>query len=294
MSKFVHIEKPTVLKTKPYQSTDKRLTDDDKFLVYQPMVLQVGSSVKEGVHWKFSLAGGQSLNGKNTWYVWEGHGAIEDSASSAPGRTPSPKGKGSLIDRVVACYRERDYPLFTKPGEKNLVGIEGMNKDGTYNNDAPNVFNDLIGVFHFNSDGSAEWDCLYTATTEPGRYYTVVRPNSQGAARLALGPHRSWIIGLHKNQYEALCQWGGNVKVYRDKNKDYSREGDRATVGGYGINIHHGGNAPVNDIGRYSAGCQVVRSIQEFQNFMRIVKADPRRKQKGFVYTYTLLWSRWV
>ena len=137
---------------------------------------------------------------------------------------------------------------------------------------------------------------LYVGTTEPGRYYTVQKVlNNKGAARLELGQQRCWQIGLHNNQYEALVQKDVPVNVRRDGNKDFSRKEDELDRGDFGINIHHGGDSPVNDIGLYSAGCQVIRSTTDFAEFMRIVKSDPRwQANSDYIFKYTLLWGGWL
>lgn len=288
-SYVLKIARPTTLKQAAVQSTE--LPEDKKFVVLEvPQEFPVLAYKYENQHYKITFAD-QTLKGFNTWYVYDDHVDLVDRA----GKSVKQARFGSLAEKVVACCEERGYSLDRGIGEVNIIGIEGMNPDSTPNQDAPNVFNDLMGCLVF-ENGQPKFKCLYVATTEPGRYYTIKRVlNAKGAARLELGQQRCWQIGHHNGQYEALVQTGAPVKVRRDGNKDFSREGDVLDTGYFGINIHHGGNNPVNDIGRYSAGCQVIRSTRDFTEFMQIVKSDPRwQSNDRYVFKYTLLWGRWL
>jgi hypothetical protein len=285
---ILKVVKPTTFKTEAIQSSF--LPEDKKVVIEEvPQEFPVLAYKHENQHYKVSLAD-QTIKGFNTWYVYDGHVELRDRT----GKSIEKAHPGSLAEKVVACCSERGYSLDKGTGEINLIGIEGMNPDGTPNQDAPNVFNDLIGCLIF-ENGQPKFKCLYVGTTEPGRYYTINKLNKNGAARLELGQQRCWQTGLHNGKYEALIQTGAPVIVRRDGNKDFSREGDVLDTGFFGVNIHHGGSNPVNDIGRYSAGCQVIRSTSDFAQFMRIVKSDPRwQANRAYIFKYTLLWGRWL
>jgi len=288
-SYILKIARPTTLKQSTMQGTE--LPEDKKFVVVEaPQEFLVLAYKYENQHYKVTFAD-QMFKGFNTWYVYDGHVELVDRSGKSVKRSHA----GSLAEKVVACCEERGYSLDRGTGEVNLVGIEGMNPDGQLNQDAPNVFNDVIGCLVF-ENGQPKFKCLYVGTTEPGRYYTIKRVlNAKGAARLELGQQRCWQVGRHNGQYEALVQTGAPVKVRRDGNKDFSRQGDVLDTGNFGINIHHGGNNPVNDIGRYSAGCQVIRSTKDFAQFMQIIKSDLRwQANQKYIFKYTLLWSRWL
>jgi hypothetical protein len=78
-----------------------------------------------------------------------------------------------------------------------------------------------------------------------------------------------------------------DVSVHRDLNKDGERIGDKIDVGsGFGINQHSGHDAPVDNIGKASAGCLVGRRHDEHVEFMRLIKTDPRFKKASRGYTY--------
>jgi hypothetical protein len=289
-SYILKVVRPTTLKQEAIQSSE--LPEDKKFVIEEvPQEFPVLAYTHENQHYKVSFAD-QTMKGFNTWYVYDGHVKLLDKTGKAIKKTHP----GSLAEKVVACCEERGYSLDRGTGEINLVGIEGMNLDGTPNEDQPNVFNDLIGCLIF-ENGQPRFSCLYVGTTEPGRYYTVKKVlSAKGAARLELGQQRCWQTGPHgKTKYEALVQTGAPVKVRRDGDKDFSREGDVLDTGYFGVNIHHGGDNPINDIGRYSAGCQVIRSTRDFDKFMQIVKSDPRwQANHRYIFQYTLLWGGWL
>lgn len=197
--------------------------------------------------------------------------------------------------RIVRSMERRNYAVNRKPGEINIVYLEGADEDGTPNNDGPNEFNDRRIVITFRNDEPVivgNWE----ATCEPGRRYTEhPLPGVAGAARIAFGQYRAWQVGVHRNHHEALVQTGGVVTVCRDVNKDYERDGDRRTTGFYGINQHHGYDCPQDDIRTASAGCLVGRTVAGHRAFMALVKSDPRYlRDKRFVFATTIMPAEWV
>lgn len=205
--------------------------------------------------------------------------------------TPAPPPKPEPLDlagRIVRVMRLNAYKLFTAPGEMNTVYVEGMGPDGVKNDNAPNEFNDSRIVITF-IDGKPKIVGAWEATTEPGRYWTQNRMNPQGAARIEFGQFTAWQLGMH-HSHEALVQTGGPVTVYRDDNEDYDRKGDRKDTGYFGINQHWGYDFPKNDLGRSSAGCLVGRMKKGHEEFMGLMKSDPRFKANPrFVFTATVL-----
>lgn len=195
-----------------------------------------------------------------------------------------------LASRIVRAMERRKLFVDRKSGEINIIYLEGANEDGLPNGDKPNEFNDRRIVFTFKG-GKPVIIGNWEATCEPGKRYTEnTLPGVDGAARIAFGQYRAWQVGIHRNHHEALVQTGGAVTVCRDVNKDYERDGDRQTTGYYGINQHHGYDMPVNDIGGSSAGCLVGRTVKGHQEFMALVKSDPRyRVNKTFVFSATIL-----
>jgi hypothetical protein len=132
-----------------------------------------------------------------------------------------------------------------------------------------------------------KWEILFsqTATTEPGRFYTLNPMNKAGAARIAFGYHPpAWGEGLHKGIQPALIQ-RGKVRISRDANRDGKR--NRKTEPEFmtrpvGIN-HHSTNAKFNSesIGKHSAGCLVGKEVNLHLTFIQMLRFDPRRVHAG-------------
>jgi hypothetical protein len=161
----------------------------------------------------------------------------------------------------------------------NVVYVEGMNPDGTANDNAPSVFNDLRLAFSISTGGAPVVLGSWEGTTEPSLFWTEHPMNPAGAARIQFGQYKAWSVGLHhpglKGQHEALVQVRP-VTVCRDLNKDFQRTNDRTDTGVFGINQHWGYDRPRDDLGKSCAGCLVGRTEDGHREFMRIAKSDPR------------------
>ncbi len=199
-----------------------------------------------------------------------------------------------LATRVIRYMQKLNYTLFTGNKEKNIIYIEGMNKDGSLNNDEPNHFNDLRVVIEF-LNGKPHITGSWEATTEPGEEYTLRPLRSvahKGAARVKFGQYCAWKVGLHgKNQpHRALVQVRP-ITVHRDLNKDFLRTGDKEESDLFAINQHHGYDHPRSDIYTASAGCLVGRSSTGHAEFMRLIEEDPRYQAnpKTFCFTSTII-----
>jgi GH24 family phage-related lysozyme (muramidase) len=182
------------------------------------------------------------------------------------------------LDEIVGNMMTKGHWICRHGECFNVVYVEGMDPDGKLNDDRPNVFNDLRIVFSIRADGVPEphvWD----ATTEPGTFWTQKPMNPKGAARIAFGQYKSWVVGTHRSgtaaAHEALVQVEP-VTVHRDLNKDYRRTNDELDTGLFGINQHWGYDAPKNDLGHTSAGCLVGRTKDGHREFMALMKSDPR------------------
>ncbi|MGI2907946.1 hypothetical protein [Tolypothrix sp. VBCCA 56010] len=69
----------------------------------------------------------------------------------------------------------------------------------------------------------------------------------------------------------------GEIKGYRDYNRDYKRTGDRLVSGSdFAVNQHSGFDFPTNNIGGASAGCLLRRKWDDHYEFMKLVKKDAR------------------
>lgn len=167
-----------------------------------------------------------------------------------------------------------------QPTNFNLFGIrnsEDQNKD---------FFNDYIGFFtDIDSDIA-----LYRGTTDPGIYWTLNAEINKGAAHLCVGYHENiWVIDKHKGLYTALCnRWNCNkTKVWRDLNKDtgFDIKIDKIESGRFGINLHRADALhKLNYIGRYSAGCQVIQSANNFDIIIEKAKLSGLKKFSYFLF----------
>lgn len=192
-----------------------------------------------------------------------------------------------VIEAVISYCKINGYQLFTNRGQRNIFYIEGMNTDGQLNDDRLNQFNDVRFVLDHQFKLLGNW----SATTEPGRWYTQNPMNPKGAARAAFGQYTAWSVGVHGNSepHEALVQVRP-ISVWRDRNKDGFRNNDKSDTGLFGINQHWGYDLPLTDIGKASAGCLVGRTRQGHREFMAIVKSDVRfRSDRNFVFTSTII-----
>ena len=205
---------------------------------------------------------------------------------------PQPMASGRWIDRIIAAMQRNRQFVCRHPDCWNIVYVEGMNPDGTLNEDRPNAFNDLRVLFRIDDTGLPEFHC-WEATTEPGDQFTFAPQNPAGAARIAFRQFKSWSVGLHparrSPKHEALVQTKP-VTVHRDFDKNHMRTGDRLDRGLFGINQHWGYDLPVDDIRNASAGCLVGRSTAGHREFMALLKKDARyRASKGYRFVAAIL-----
>ncbi|WP_454617625.1 glycosyl hydrolase 108 family protein [Bradyrhizobium cenepequi] len=210
---------------------------------------------------------------------------------TAPAPTTRAPVVSDLAHLVVAALERKGYQVDRGPGELNIVYVEGMNPDGTPNNDEANKWNDLRLLIRFEG-GQPKIVGKWAATTEPGRYYTENPLSPLGCARIAFGQYVSWQVGMHHagkpSGHEALVQTGGLVTVCRDLNKDGLRMGDRCETGEFFINQHWGYD--LAEVDKASAGCLVGQSKDGHREFMALVKSDPRyRINPKYVFATAIL-----
>jgi hypothetical protein len=173
------------------------------------------------------------------------------------------------------------YKVFRhKPGGLNLNIVGVRNLRGRVNS-----FDDTIAVFYENVLGG--WSSAYfAATTMPGTP-SLLRPVSDsGTAILVPGQYlSSYCIGLHRDEYEALVQCKP-VKVYRDTDKDAAFDLEESSIeeGMFGINIHRASFA-AKVVGADSAGCQVIKTRDDYKHFMTLCKMSSVLMGNEFTYT---------
>lgn len=173
--------------------------------------------------------------------------------------------------KVINYCELKGYPV----GPFTIIYIEGIDVDGRLNADLPNQFNDIRCIF--NREKCVD---VWTATCEPGAWYTERPMNPNGAFRIAFGYHKNaWQIGIHgySNPHEALVQIR-EIEGYRDYNRDGIRTGDLKVKGLFGINQHWGYDLPMDDISTASAGCLVGRSTRGHEQFMAYCRGSGLRE----------------
>lgn len=182
--------------------------------------------------------------------------------------------KQLITDKNHSWFESGDYNL-------NLVGIRTPHQ-----NQITNQFDDLLTISYL--IGGIEQYHEYAITTEPGLYYSQNLLNQSGVAILKPGQYKgAWQIGLHQGKYEALVQ-RKPVSVFRDndKDKEYDLTPETIDDGLFGINIHRSNpSGESQEIGKWSAGCQVFKRSQDFNVFMNICKKASKIWGNNFTYT---------
>jgi hypothetical protein len=186
------------------------------------------------------------------------------------------------MNNLKQTLTKKKYKIYTRPFELNIIGVRSANRTA-------NAFDDAIHLW-YNDDKDNEQCLSFSATTDPGTVWLTKPMNTKGAAILHAGQYQSaYQLGMHRRKYLALVQ-RGPVTVYRDDNRNSMMDPDeRKTETGYfGINIHRAmQRGKTTFVDRYSAGCQVFQSAEDFALFMRL--CEQHRKAYGNQFTYTLL-----
>ena len=194
------------------------------------------------------------------------------------------------VDHIKRALETKGYKFF-ESGDYN-VNIVGVRNSLTKNK-VTNAFDDLMTLsYKINGEWQYhEFDC----TTDPGTHY-MDSPilKSKGTAILKPGQYpKSHKIRKHQGRYEALGQ-DRPVSVYRDDNRDqwYNLHETSVKEGMFGINIHRAtkyAGKKSTQIDKWSAGCQVIASNDDWKEFMNICRKS--RNIWGNRFTYTLLES---
>lgn len=209
-----------------------------------------------------------------------------------------PMSSNGLADRIYQCCKQRGYPLDRRLGATNIIGLEGINPDGTPNDDAFDRWNDTIAVLTFEKDAPRLMGA-WLGTTEPGRSATYAPPNPNGVARMDTGYHKAlWGKGKHRG-YDALVQIGA-ARIVRDRNKNGSRD-DKVTIErGNGLNLHTTkttgwkGAATLSSIGPWSAGCTVIFNSVEYAKEALPMLQLGLQGRRNEPFDYCLLWRDWL
>jgi hypothetical protein len=201
----------------------------------------------------------------------------------------------------VARAIRRKYRLDCGLMVPNLVGIrslfvgEGPLRTDEYDPFASQTgqWDDYIGVVWF--DGNIWHEHLFAGTTDPGK--VAASENERGTAVMKPGQYvDAYALGNHRG-YPAIVNWG---KVAPDYWRVRRVPGEPPTVVAendeyIGLNIHRArakDKPAPEEVGPYSAGCQVIREYRDWDYFYSLVKELFTYAQAihGVQYmTYTLL-----
>ena len=185
-----------------------------------------------------------------------------------------------LKERYQKILENKGYKFFDNelPYNVNIIGVRNM--DGRVNK-----FDDMILVIY--RDSYKRWIVdSYQATTDPGLYWLKKPMKVAGTAILVPNQYRgAYKIDKHQGKYEALCQRGAEVTIWRDNDRDsqHDMKGELHS-GWYGINIHKAGKDS-SLVNKWSAGCQVFKNASDFSQFMVTVKESAKRLGNSFTYT---------
>ena len=194
------------------------------------------------------------------------------------------------LQDVIDEMQRLGFDVDTRPNALNVVGIRDASVA------VPENYSDNIAYFWFDDNGDLQGK-IAEGTTTPGIQYLnnpLSDAASKGTAILKQGQYKnSHQIGLHRSKYEALVQ-RGTLKVIRDNDRNSILDyfGKVYDCIGCGINIHRStaSYASQDKIGPDSAGCQVFRWSDDFNDMM--AKARRSRDLYGNKFTYTLIDQR--
>lgn len=194
------------------------------------------------------------------------------------------------LDQIKNTVIKKGYKWFNDDADKgwdvNIVGVR--NTAPAVYRKVTNVFDDCITISFKDEKGSWQYYC-WQATCDPGKKGVQQFHNKKGVARLIPGQYRAThAIDLHQGKYSALCQRAGNVKVWRDGNRDMIFEEVVIDEGMFGVNIHKAGQDSTW-VENWSEGCQVFKRVKDFDAFMLICRKAA--KIHGNRFSYTLLES---
>ena len=192
-----------------------------------------------------------------------------------------------LIENAVIA---KGYRWFTTGDHNlNIVGVRNSETAGK----VTNSFDDCM-TLSYKLNNEWKFHC-FDCTTDPGTHWVENIINKKGVAILKPGQYRSsHKIRKHQGRYEALGQQKP-LKVYRDNNRDgnYDLLEENVQEGIFGINIHRAtkyAGKKSTQVDKWSAGCQVIASNDDFAVFMKICRQA--RDLWGNSFTYTLIESK--
>lgn len=191
-----------------------------------------------------------------------------------------------IKEKIEKAIKAKGYNWFegNKDYDLNIVSI----RNKVSGDAVTNLFDDTITLSY--RVGGQWFYKEWLVTTDPGKKAVLEFHNPNGVAILVPGQYRSsHQLGMHQGKYKALTQ-KGNVKVYRDKDKDIIFDKTVIDNGIFGINIHHSNLTNESTyVENWSEGCTVFKRIKDFNEFLAI--CEKSAVIWGNSFTYTLIES---
>lgn len=195
------------------------------------------------------------------------------------------------INKIINVMEDLDMSVYRKDNRNYNLNIVGVRSTEIM----VNAFNDKIFVFWWYN---GLLNHLYFPCTTLAGLIMLEKPvNPKGCAILKEGQYKStWKLDLHRGKYTALCQRLNDVVVYRDADgdKEFDFINESTEKGKFGINIHRASTLmDLTEIGRYSAGCQVLPKYTDWVTFIGLCELAVKNGFKNS-FTYTLLKEEWL
>lgn len=173
----------------------------------------------------------------------------------------------TIYDLTKNASNNLKYPFFDGYLDVNIIGIRNSSK-------AVDTFNDMLGVCWKQPNGKKR-AIYFEGTTKPGLYWLNKKlGNVNGTFILKPGFYKScWTKGNHKT-YSALIQsQKARFVGWRDNDNDGSFDfSGKLYYDVTGLNFHTTSfRRDVENVGPYSAGCQVADESSDFEKFRQIV-----------------------
>lgn len=190
------------------------------------------------------------------------------------------------VDQLLIAFKSKGYELKDKPYEMNIFGVRNEDAES-------NKFDDVVGLLYRDERGM--WRLKqYKATTDPGVYYRTSPMNVNGTAIMIPMQHKKcYKIGTHKG-YKAIQQIAP-MSYVRDNNKNkvldflYKVAGFKKVNEIAATNIHHASpTGESTNVDNWSAGCQVIANIIDFNEFINIIQISVTNYKHTDLFDYTL------
>jgi len=187
-----------------------------------------------------------------------------------------------MTPKILEIIKNKGYKIFLNGSYNiNIIGVRGDSL-------ISNSFDDSLFLVFKDSEGL--WvELKFKITTDPGKYWLQNPSRIEGTAILVEGQYSgAYRIDKHRGSYDALCQRGAQVRIYRDNNKNIilDKEIEDINSGYFGINIHKASATRTStQVDKWSAGCQVFANPDDFELFMSICRISSSKYGNSFTYT---------